>query len=107
MPDVLSAETALSMATLGGARALGLGKEIGSLEEGKAADLAAFDLHSHGPTFHPETTAVFSLGGAVASLVTVAGRVLVRGGRVFEEDFELDNRVQSIAIALKQWAVDH
>ncbi|MBV9301020.1 MAG: amidohydrolase [Acidobacteriaceae bacterium] len=43
-PRVLPAEQALEMATLGGARVVGLEKEIGSLEEGKCADVIAISL---------------------------------------------------------------
>ena len=43
-PDVVTAKHAFRLATLGGAEALGLDEEIGSLEVGKHADLAAFAL---------------------------------------------------------------
>jgi 5-methylthioadenosine/S-adenosylhomocysteine deaminase len=67
--DAVSATKALELATLGAARALGLGHEVGSLDVGKAADLAAFPLHHarSAPVYDPAT-----------ALVAVAGRVLVR-----------------------------
>jgi cytosine/adenosine deaminase-related metal-dependent hydrolase len=81
-PDAVSQNVALELATLGGARALGLDKEIGSLEPGKAADLAAFPLHTHCtiPAEDPVATAIYALPGSRASLVTVAGRHLVEDG---------------------------
>jgi 5-methylthioadenosine/S-adenosylhomocysteine deaminase len=47
-PTVLPAEQVFEMATMGGARALGMDRQIGSLEEGKRADLIAVSLaHAH------------------------------------------------------------
>jgi len=78
--DAVSATKALELATLGAARALGLGHEVGSLDVGKAADLAAFPLHHarSAPVYDPATALVFSASGTSATLVAVGGRVLVR-----------------------------
>ncbi|HEX7121808.1 MAG TPA: amidohydrolase family protein [Gemmatimonadaceae bacterium] len=85
--DVLSARRALKMATLGGARALGLDDEIGSLDVGKAADLAAFALDDvrGWPAFEPETALVFALAGRAACLVAVGGEELVREGTLVRD----------------------
>ena len=80
----MSASAALELVTLGGARALGLGDEIGSLDVGKAADIAAFSLRGAsgiGPV-NPEAHAVFTLTGRDAVLTMVAGRALARDGRL-------------------------
>jgi 5-methylthioadenosine/S-adenosylhomocysteine deaminase len=86
--SALSAQAALELATIGGARALGLEGAIGSIEVGKSADLAAFSLA--GPTgcavVDPIATAVFSLTGRDAELVMVAGRVVVRDRTVVAGD---------------------
>jgi len=84
-PGALPAEEALRMATLGGAWALGLENEIGSLEPGKAADLIALDLGEIG--WAPDggqdlyTALVHSVGGMHVTDVMVAGRWLYREGR--------------------------
>ncbi len=80
----------LHMATLGGAKALGLEAHIGSLEEGKCADLIAVDLG--GPSFIPVRDPVAALihgpaGGSV-SHVWVAGRCLYEQGRHRSLDLE-------------------
>ncbi len=67
-----AAADVLELATLGGAAALGLADVVGSLEEGKQADLAAFPLDGVAPTTDPTTAAVLSTGD-------VAGEF--RGGR--------------------------
>jgi cytosine/adenosine deaminase-related metal-dependent hydrolase len=102
-PAAIPATVALALATLDGARALELEREIGSLEVGKAADLAAFPLGGVGPVFDPEAHVVLAMPGTKASFVAVAGRELVRDGKLIGEDAELGNRVQRSADALDAW----
>lgn len=68
-PDVLSAAAALELATLGGARALGLDEEVGSLVPGKRADLAVLSLEgsSFVPVEDPVAAVVF--GGSPARIL--------------------------------------
>ena len=75
------AETALRMATLGGARALGLDALIGSLEPGKAADMVAVDLVrvETQPTYHPISQLVYAASSHQVTDVWVAGRSVLRG----------------------------
>ena len=80
----------LHMATLGGAKALGLEADIGSLEKGKYADLIAVDLSS--PSFIPVRDPVAALihgpSGSAVSHVWVAGRCLYEQGRYHSLDLE-------------------
>ena len=102
--DVLCAADAVHLATLGGARALGLETEIGSLEVGKSADLAAFPLVPHtAPVHDPYAAVIFALPGAAASLVTVAGRELVRDGRLSRGDDALTSRVDDTVRRMREW----
>jgi cytosine/adenosine deaminase-related metal-dependent hydrolase len=103
--DALCAGDALMLATLGGARALGLEAEVGSLERGKSADLAAFPLDSCAQPVHdPEAAAIFALPGVRASLVTVAGRELVRDGKTVAVDAALASRVDAVGRKMRAWA---
>jgi 5-methylthioadenosine/S-adenosylhomocysteine deaminase len=102
-PAIIPPAVALSLATLDGARALGLEREIGSLETGKAADLAAFPLGFVGPVHDPEAHAVLTVPGTMASLVTVAGVELVRDSKPLNIDPMLADRVQQSAKALDHW----
>ena len=106
--DAFGAGEALELATLGGARALGLEARIGSLEIGKDADLAAFrtDTARTTPIGDPCAAAVFALPGRSAELVTVRGRVLVQRGRVLAADTALVERVNAAGTALASWARD-
>ena len=102
--DALSAADALSLATMGGARTLGMDSEIGSLEVGKAADLAAFAVPSHRVPLHdPTAAAIYSIAGVTASLVVVAGVEKVRNGRLLDADEELPKRLQDCAGLLQNW----
>ncbi len=105
-PDALSATEALRLATHGGASALGLADRIGTLEIGKEADLAAFPLDGPhvGPVHDPAVTLIHVIAGAtVASLVTVAGRELVRDGVLLERDTELEGRMAALGERLRTW----
>ena len=99
----VNAEAALRLVTMGGAQALGIGAEVGSLEEGKAADLCAFSLDAIGPVHDPITAAVFALSGSNAWFVAVAGRVLLQDGLMPNTDADLAERVQRSADTLQRW----
>jgi cytosine/adenosine deaminase-related metal-dependent hydrolase len=103
----LPASRALELATIGGARCLGLGGEIGSLEVGKAADFSAFPLDGMAavPDADPIATAVFALGGARARIVAVAGTLRVVDGLLLGADDALVTRVRATGDALRASAV--
>ncbi len=104
--DAFGAHDALQLATIGGARALGIDARVGSLEVGKDADLAAFSAASPRtiPLGDPYSAAIFALPGRSAELVTVKGRVLVERGRALDVDEQLAARVQAVGTALATWA---
>jgi 5-methylthioadenosine/S-adenosylhomocysteine deaminase len=79
---------ALRMATIDAARAVGLDGQIGSLEPGKQADIAVFDLDVPwaGVWRDPVATLVHSLRGRDVRWLSVAGEVLVRDGRLTRVD---------------------
>lgn len=110
VPDVLSAHAALTLATLGGAQALGLEAQVGSLEPGKQADLAAFPLDhlDAQPVHDPAVTLVHVLAGLVpARLVLVAGAERVRDGVVRGADPVRRERLQALGRRLQQWRATH
>ncbi|WP_210529284.1 amidohydrolase family protein [Rubellimicrobium arenae] len=80
----------IRMATIDGARALGLGDETGSLEIGKAADIAVFDMRGPGWSETPEieTALVYSGSGRDLRHLWVAGEALVRDRRLLRADFD-------------------
>jgi 5-methylthioadenosine/S-adenosylhomocysteine deaminase len=104
--DAFGAHQALELATIGGARALGLESRVGSLEVGKDADLAAFriDIPRTTPIGDPYSAAIFALPGRSAEMVTVRGRMLVDRGRVVAADAALTKRVRAAGDALASWA---
>ena len=104
--EALSAADVLELATMGGACALGLADQVGSLEVGKSADLAAFPIGAAAPTFDPAGAAVFAIDGSRASLVTVAGIPLIKDGRLTRVNAGLRERMQRTADALRDWLRD-
>jgi 5-methylthioadenosine/S-adenosylhomocysteine deaminase len=82
------AETALRMATLNGAKALGLDKDIGSLLPGKWADMTAIDLSAPEtqPVYDVLSTLVYAVDRHQVSDVWVAGKRLLQDHRLTQMD---------------------
>lgn len=87
-PTVVSAREALRMATAEGARALGMDDQIGSLEEGKRADLIVVrrDGFHQQPHFDPYSLLVYSTKASDVETVVVEGQVVVEGRKVLTLD---------------------
>lgn len=92
----LDAHRALRMATLNGARALGMEANIGSLEVGKAADLTSFDLSglAQQPVYDPVSQLIYASGRNCVRHVWVAGKQLLDEGRLTRLD---ENRLRDMA----------
>ncbi|WP_047882747.1 TRZ/ATZ family hydrolase [Pseudomonas sp. ARP3] len=84
----LDAHRALRMATLNGARAMGLDTEIGSLELGKAADIVAFDLSglAQQPIYDPVSQLIYATGRDCVKHLWVAGKQLLDDRRLTRMD---------------------
>jgi 5-methylthioadenosine/S-adenosylhomocysteine deaminase len=83
-PVALLSTDVLEMATMAGARAMGLEREIGSLEVGKRADLIMLDFRALGlqPVLDPVQNLAYHAHASDVELVMVDGRVLVEDGEV-------------------------
>ena len=79
-PQAVGARTALEMATIGGARALGMGDRLGSLEPGKRADLIVVSMASarQTPMYDPISHLVYTSRGGDVRTTIVHGKVLMR-----------------------------
>ena len=84
----LTAEDVLEMATIDGARCIGMEEEVGSLEAGKQADIVLVDLRAPHttPVFDPVANLVYAAHGGDVDTVLVAGRALMRDRRVLVAD---------------------
>ena len=80
--EALPALTMLRMATIDGARALGLEKEIGSIEASKRADLILLNLEALHTTPHPDpvSTIVYAAEASDVETVIIDGRIVLREG---------------------------
>ncbi|MBM4274547.1 MAG: amidohydrolase [Deltaproteobacteria bacterium] len=89
-PTLLPATAALDLATRGGARVLGLEKEVGALAPGMKADLVVLDLDQPHltPLYDPYSQLVYAAGGADVQTVVVHGQVLVQDRRLLGFDLE-------------------
>ena len=89
-PTVMDAATVLRMATIDGARALGLDTITGSLETGKKADIIVIDTRKPHltPMYHPVSHLVYAVGGSDVNATVVDGRVLMKDRRLLHMDLE-------------------
>ncbi|MDE3198435.1 MAG: amidohydrolase family protein [Acidobacteriota bacterium] len=104
-PQALPAKQAFEMATIGGARVLGMEKEIGSLETGKRADLISIDLDAPNavPLYDVYSQLVYALKGSNVRDVVVDGRTVVRDGRCLTLDREaVIAKAREYGISVKQ-----
>ncbi len=87
-PQALPASDALEMATMGGARALGMDQEIGSIEAGKRADLITvrIDRPNAVPMYDAISQMVYALKAEDVRDVMVNGRQVVRDARILTLD---------------------
>jgi guanine deaminase len=84
----VSARDAFRMATIGGARALGLEREVGSIEAGKRADLVLLDAEAPGlvPLNDPVRQLVYGESGQAVDTVLVNGEIVLAHGRPIRFD---------------------
>ena len=87
-PKVLSAEEALALATTGGARALHMEADIGSLEEGKRADIVVVGLDAlhQTPRYNVYSHLVYATKAGDVRTVVIEGRVVMRDRRLLTLD---------------------
>ncbi|MHB1185942.1 MAG: amidohydrolase [Desulfobulbia bacterium] len=87
-PTVMSAETTLRMATLGGATLLGADKSIGSLEVGKKADLIVLDMNKPHltPMYNIPSHLVYAATGSDVAHSVINGRVVMRDRQLLTMD---------------------
>lgn len=107
-PAAMPAQTVVRMATMNGARALGLADEIGSLEPGKKADVVIVraDVLHAAPFQDPYSALVFALNGRDVEHVFVDGQLRVKDGRVLGIDGPaLRGQAQKYAARLHREAV--
>lgn len=99
-PTALDAHSALRMATLAGAQALGVAEQTGSLEPGKSADMVAVDLSALPlqPVYHPVSQLLYTCNASHVSDVWVAGQQKVRSGQLQLADQD------GLLEAVNEWA---
>lgn len=102
-PQCVSAKEGFRIATINGAKALGLEKEIGSIEVGKKADLAILDLNT--PSLTPRNNLIaglsYSANGSEVDTVIINGRITIENRQLLTMDEKLVYRkIQDIIVRM-------
>ena len=98
-PTVVDARTVMTMATIKGAEAIGLGSLIGSIEVGKRADVIVIDTHKPHltPMYHPCSHLVYAASGSDVNDVIIDGKIVMRDRKLktidVQEVMEAVNRL--------------
>lgn len=103
-PTVMDARTVLKMATIGGAKAIGLENNIGSLQAGKQADVVIIDTRKPHlvPLYNPVSQIVYAARGSDVRDVIVGGKVLLKDRKLLTIDLEdIFKKVAAIAAVVK------
>jgi 5-methylthioadenosine/S-adenosylhomocysteine deaminase len=98
-PNAVTAEQALEMATLGGATALRMQDQVGSLEPGKQADIVVFDTANFDlrPLHNPVANIVYGSTGHSVDTVLIGGEVVLRHKQLTSlDETELRSQVEAI-----------
>ena len=89
-PELIPAKEAIKMATINGAKTLGLDSTIGSIEKNKKADLVAIDLSAieNQPLYNPISTLVYSSSRTDVSYVWIDGKIKLKDKKLVNIDEE-------------------
>jgi 5-methylthioadenosine/S-adenosylhomocysteine deaminase len=106
-PTVLDARTALTLTTINGAKVLGI-DDIGSLEQGKKADLIIIDLDKPHlvPLYNPCSHLVYAASGADVTTTIINGKIIMRDKIILTVDEEeVMREVRKIAKRVEEWRI--
>lgn len=104
-PTVMDAKTVVRMATIEGAKALGMGKITGSLEVGKKADMIIIGLDKPHltPLYNEYSHLVYAANGADVDTVIINGKVVMENRRLLTiDESEVMQKVREIAVHIKK-----
>lgn len=104
-PTVMDAKTVVRMATIEGAKALGMGSIAGSLEVGKKADIIIINLNKPHltPLYNEYSHLVYAASGADVDTVIINGKVVMENRRLLTlDETEIMQKVREIAVKIKK-----
>jgi 5-methylthioadenosine/S-adenosylhomocysteine deaminase len=104
-PTVMDAKTVVRMATIEGAKALGMEKITGSLEAGKKADIIIIGLNKPHltPLYNEYSHLVYTMSGADVDTVLINGKVVMENRKLLMiNEEEVMHKVREIAVKIKQ-----
>jgi 5-methylthioadenosine/S-adenosylhomocysteine deaminase len=104
-PTVMDAQTVVRMATIEGAKTLGMDKITGSLEAGKKADIIIIGLNKPHltPIYSEYSHLVYAMSGADVDTVIINGKVVMENRKLLTiDEKEVMHKVREIAVRVKQ-----
>jgi 5-methylthioadenosine/S-adenosylhomocysteine deaminase len=107
-PTVLNSEKVVTMATLGGARVLGMADRIGSITPGKRADIILVDMNKPHltPLYNPFSHLVYAASGADVVTSIIDGRVVMKDRHLLTIDLnEVMSEVRKIGATIAREGV--